>query len=300
MDRKELIDSLIAIKTNYDQNTYTADETLRLMEELYPHPKSKATKMSLFKKELMILTKIPGYDNGYQYNMASRKNGDFPELLPKELNKLVLTKRQYKVIEKAHIKSLKAKMDNMIEIPDAKKFKKAILRGLKGDTYDELFPALLLASGRRTAELFLFRTTFKRGSNTHSAIFTGQVKGEKDNYEIPLLVSYRVFKTAFRKFRKLIGDNITNNTQLIQELYHKQNERIFRNLTKKYFKLTPHTFRAVYVAYAYHQARIVDNSTTKSLNGYAFDILGHSNLNNNQTYATIRLLENGVDINGTG
>lgn len=69
--------------------------------------------------------------------------------------------------------------------------------------------ALLLVSGRRTAEMYNGRSRFSRGPNPMSALFGGQLKKQRPQpYVIPLLVPFELFARGVRALRALQGGEL--------------------------------------------------------------------------------------------
>lgn len=275
---------------NYDQNTFNSQPVLEYFEKKYSNIGTRMTKLSAFKKELLLKTIVPGFKSGYEYNISMRKSGENPVLLPKHLTKLVLSKSITKKINKKRNENLEKKMKELVNINQSKKFRKIILKGLKSDNTKELFPALLLASGRRTNELYRLETDFQRVvGERNMALFTGQSKNSDIGpYEIPLLVRYSTFKKAWNKWRELIKNDISNDAKEIHKNTHKRHEQIFieinRNYFNHYYNFTPHLMRNLYIAYSYK-----DDNQGMPITGFAKTFLGHGDLYSQMHYTNIIL-----------
>jgi hypothetical protein len=86
MDIKDII-------TNFNGNPESIDveSILVFFNEKYPNINTRAKVLSQTKRRLMERTPIPGYTNGYEYNVLCKKSGKPVELLGK-LNMLVLNR----------------------------------------------------------------------------------------------------------------------------------------------------------------------------------------------------------------
>ena len=102
--------------------------------------------------------------------------------------------------------------------------------------------ALLLVSGRRTAEIVNGKSVFSK-LGSHSAMFKGQLKTKrKVSYEIPLLVPYDVFENGLNALR-----NNTKNSKNVQGGLSVYSKRHF-----PFSKLNRvHDLRAIYAHIVY-------------------------------------------------
>lgn len=141
--------------------------------------------------------------------------------------------------------------------------------------------ALLVVSGRRTAEILNCKSIFEPGRTTHSTIFTGQLKTQlAQTYEIPLLCTYADFRDAYAyvKHRAPLLESSAVNTKYASNLGY-WSGRLFGK------GVTPHDLRRlyasyVYVAYGYSEDRVSTNAVIKWL-------LGHSGLGTSLNYTGI-------------
>ena len=141
--------------------------------------------------------------------------------------------------------------------------------------------AMLVVSGRRTAEILNCKSRFEPGRTTHSTIFTGQLKTQlAQTYEIPLLCSYADFRDAYAymRHRAPIVESSAVNTKYASNLGY-WSLRLFGK------GVTPHDLRRlyaayVYVAYDYREDRVSMNAVIKWL-------LGHSGLGTSLNYTGI-------------
>lgn len=141
--------------------------------------------------------------------------------------------------------------------------------------------ALLVVSGRRTAEILNGKSTFEPGNTPHSTIFTGQLKTHvTSSYEIPLLCSYVDFRDAYAYLNHLspVTESCNVNSKFASNLGY-WSLRIFGK------SITPHDLRRlyatyVYEAYGYREDRVSTNAVIKWL-------LGHTGLGTSLNYTGI-------------
>ena len=116
---------------------------------------------------------------------------------------------------------------------------KKILSGINSNNYDELYPALLLASGRKPGDLW--KREIKRGNKPNSIKIKSKLTKRANDctieYSVPLLTSFRVFSKGIKKLRELQPTmNVKKNANallLISQLYD--------------IKLTASDIRIIYV-----------------------------------------------------
>lgn len=166
-----------------------------------------------------------------------------------------------------------------------------ILRGCgEQTTLGALGFALLLVSGRRTAEVFNMQSTFARGPTRYSAVFTGQlkVKGRAvPGYAIPLLCPFSTFAAGMRVLRDRQAPNPPRDSAHVNTRYGALLSRAVQN---KYFvpEGTVHSLRrfyaqAVWIAFGYEETPVTFNAMTKSF-------LGHAELAQSLAYNDLRLI----------
>ena len=272
------------IVDEYDPETFEAAPVLKEMEEKYPTISTRSVRLSQLRSRLMLKTPVDGYDNMKEYYVEMRRLKKDAVLHP-ELAKLKLTNGEYGEIQKKKKQSVKNKNLKSLIIHNSEEFKAEILEGLESNTYNKLFPALLLATGRRSIEVL---KTAKFSRKKEKNVFKGQAKDKsKKQYSIPLLAPIKQIQKAVRKLRKLLPeikeDNLDN--EQVQELVHGRNKLLFKKLSEKYnVKLTPHAMRGLYVAYAY---KIYEGDA--SFLGFTSQVLGHEDLDASVHYVNIRL-----------
>lgn len=147
--------------------------------------------------------------------------------------------------------------------------------------------ALLLVSGRRTAEVFNGRSSFEPGPTAMSAIFTGQLKKRSSTtYTIPLLCTFSLFDRGMRALLEKQGDEELTNEEVHVKYASNLNKAIKSQLAPQ---ATVHDCRRFYIqalwlGYGYAE-------TTATFNRVAMQFLGHDTLSESLKYNNVRLLE---------
>jgi hypothetical protein len=166
--------------------------------------------------------------------------------------------------------------------------------------------ALLLTTGRRTAELLNGRSQFLPGPNPMSAVFHGQLKTEHPSpYTIPILVKFELLRKGLDALRARQGNwdaatqqfkpcapgkrdvlAITNRQVNTRYASH-----LNRDLRRLYFlpNANNHDCRrfyavAVWVGFDYQ-------ATPVTFNRVAMRFLGHSELHTSLSYNSVRLID---------
>lgn len=270
---------------DYNPETFQAEPILKKLEELYPNINSRSVKMSQLRSKLLLKTPLNGYDNMKDYWVEMRKKKQPADLLHPEIAKLKLTNQEYIEIVQKKKQAVKDKNDNTTVIKNSENLRKEILSGLNSLTYNKLFPALLLATGRRTIEILKTGKFRKLGDRV---LFKGQAKTRKEkSFDIPLLAPMKDVQRGVKNLRRLFPeikeDNLSN--QQVQELVKNRNEELFKTISEKYgVKLTPHRLRGLYVAFAYKEY-----SGDASYIGFASRVLGHDDLETTLHYVDVKL-----------
>jgi len=201
--------------------------------------------------------------------------------IPYELDKLMLTpeqKTRYIEISQDTEKCMIGKSTRFVW----KHVRDTFLPGLKGTTFDEVVPALLLATGRRSAEILKTATFEKRGDKR--ALFTGQCKkaeGESKPYEIDLLAPADDVITALAVVRRLCpAADMT-----VEMAKVKWGVKVQRAVKKK-MKINPHKLRAINATACFH----LYNQNGMSLIGYLQKQLGHEGVQSSARYQNVELI----------
>lgn len=141
--------------------------------------------------------------------------------------------------------------------------------------------AMLVLSGRRTAEILNGKSSFAKGRTAQSAIFTGQLKTHlSPSYEIPLLCSYADFRDAYtylKHFAPPIESSSVNSKYASNLGYWSL--RMFGK------GVTPHDLRRLYATYVYDVYGYRDDRV--STNAVIKWLLGHSGLGTSLNYTGI-------------
>lgn len=207
-----------------------------------------------------------------------------------ELSKLSLPDEIWKPVKKAQIAQRVANHNDVLRIPNATEFIKKTLEGLNSKLFHELYPALLLASGRRPTEIYMMN--IRKGRTPRTIIFKGQLKKrlERGKYEIPLLVDVEVFRKALKNFQRLFPEVKVNNMtpEEIAKAYSKRNADTLLDFSKEYgIKLKASDFRRIYVAESYRRSNNVDGN--RSFNSWIMEFLGHYSLDISLNYSNVIL-----------
>ena len=254
---KEIID-------NYNPSTFNADNIIKQLRNKYPNLGTLSKNLSIIKSKL------------------SKSLPNNPEF-----NKLKLTNDEYSLLNKKSQNSLNHKLDSLLVIKNSKVFLNEILQGLSNSNkYDELFPALLLATGRRSIEIL---KTGKFKTIKNKIYFYGQAKKRNEKskgYVIPLLYDTKTIQKSLLRLRKGIAcltDGLNNDE--IHDTFKRRNYNIFQKLSEKYqVNLTPHSFRSIYAEFCN-----IKFNKDKSNAKYRAEILGHSDNNSQLHYSSVRL-----------
>lgn len=225
---------------------------------------SKVNQISTFKKYLKDIKDIP--------ELSLLK---LPDTITKEVKDHQLLRRDLQ-----HA--------NQLIVNDSANFINKTLKGLESKLFAKLYPALLLASGRRPTELYMLK--FRKGPEDNEIVFSGQLKKrmESKKYTVPLLVKTNVFRKAIKNFQQLFPEVKINNMtpDQIAKMYSKQNADALLTVSKEAgIKLKASDFRRIYVAESY--MRLEDD--TKSFNLWIKEFLGHETLDISLNYSNVIL-----------
>ena len=268
------------VVSSFNIETFKARPILNYLNTHYKNVRTRSAKLSTLKHTLLKNIKI-GNETGKEYHDRMRKEYKNPVQIPDEIMKLKLDKQETTKIINDNMKKLEEKQEKIVIRHD---ILESILDGIQGESFDELFPALLLASGRRTVEI-LSRGSFRKSAN--NVKFSGQVKKGVDSkpYKIPISIDTNMFLKGFKKFRKIVDTKGLTNIE-IQKKYSSKIQNLFIRLSKTYgIKLNPHMLRAIYLEEQYK-----DPTNTLTKNGLALKILGHDSLSTSLHYVNICII----------
>ena len=225
---------------------------------------SKVNQISTFKKHLKDIKDIP--------ELSLLK---LPDTIAKEVKDHQLLRRDLQ-----HA--------NQLIVKDSLNFIKEILDGLNSKLFNKLYPALLLASGRRPTELYMLK--FRKGKKDNEIVFSGQLKkrAESKKYTVPLLTDTKTFRKAVKRFQQLFPEVKENNMtpDEIAKKYSKRNADTLLDFSEEVgIKLKASDFRRIYVAESYR--RLDDD--TKSFNLWIKEFLGHETLDISLNYSNVIL-----------
>ena len=201
-----------------------------------------------------------------------KEKGEEP---PPDVAKIKFPKGVYEQVNR-ECKS-KAVLKQRIEIKDGDRLQRELFMGLSGHTISTLYPALLLATGRRTIELVHGSLARVKGNN-YAALFSGQAKTNNKmvEYEIPLLASFSIVQSALLRLQLLLGGKQTPSGVLGKFIHLASGIRI-----------PPHGLRKIYVAIAFQLTKKCHSNT---LPQFAAKVLGHSGMGSTPFYLTYDVL----------
>lgn len=267
---------------NFDVKTFKASPVLEKINEKYTNLRTKSSVLSTLKHSLLKKITIDGI-NGKVYHDTLKKRGLDPVLVPEEIMKLKLSKTDTMSIIRDNKKVLENRQE-LVEFP--RTVMEDILLGLDGNSFNELLPALLVATGRRTIEIL---KTGSLKTQKGSVFFEGQVKtgfNPQKPYKIPLLADTKNIKSALRRLRKLVNTEKMDNKQ-VQKKFSSSIQNVFKKLSKIYgIQLNPHKLRAVYL----EECFLNKNDKQLSKNKLGMEILGHSQLETSLHYVSIKIV----------
>lgn len=150
--------------------------------------------------------------------------------------------------------------------------------------------ALLITTGRRTAEIFNGRSKFQASTHSNHAIFHGQLKKDHaEPYKIPLLCSLALVNKGLRVLREKQGkvlQNITND-----EVHSRYSSNLNKRMKERYFlpSASPHDCRRFYIQAVFEGYGYEGNVT---FNSVAMHFLGHENLDESLNYNNMFFVNN--------
>lgn len=207
-----------------------------------------------------------------------------------ELSILKMPESIWKPVKSAQVAKKIENHRNILRIENSEEFIKKTIEGLHSKLFVKLYPALLLACGRRPTELYMMK--FRKGSKENTIIFTGQLKkrSEKSKYEIPLLTDVTTFRKAVKNFQLLFPE-VKENKMIpdqIAKSYSKQNANALLAFSKENnIKLKSSDFRRIYVAKSYKDS--VAAGSDQTFNVWIMDFLGHNSLDISLNYSNVVL-----------
>lgn len=227
------------------------------------------------------------------------------KLLPSNMDSFCLTRFETLQLKKRQEEALICKNEAVITVPNAAAVLKRVEEILESaETVGStavLAVCLLIASGRRTAEIVNGRSRFEAVDGApRAARFEGQAKKRGDGacvYTIPLLVPYRTFARALEVLRTLQGCAVFSNRDASREYSMPLKRELLRceqgRGALRLPRLKPHDLRSLYMAYVYELFQC-EHSFPRT----CMRCLGHLSMTESLSYANIRL--HGVDENTFG
>lgn len=172
-----------------------------------------------------------------------------------------------------------------------------VIRSPEARCVPELAFALLLVSGRRSAELLNGKSSFTTiEGEAHACIFLGQLKLKTNAqvpYKIPLLIECHAFQIGYENLRSKIGNSLPSTNKDVSAMFASiLNDWLQEGIKRFSFfpkpnqktNVTPHTFRAIYAALSYH---LFDSDVTFC--AWAQQALGHQSLEESLSYSSVKL-----------
>jgi hypothetical protein len=135
--------------------------------------------------------------------IASFHQGEGKEV-PTSVTKMTFPKAMYTDVITATKGRLMERAKQKIVIENGDELVNTVLQGLFAHSVEELYPALLLCTGRRSCELVTCKLRKSKGQRLR-AWFTGQAKtNSSKNYEIPLLADVYIVQAALSRLQALL------------------------------------------------------------------------------------------------
>lgn len=156
---------------------------------------------------------------------------------------------------------------------------KSLLKLIKSNDLSGLYTALLLVSGRRPRELYLMARNGITKTGNRSLLFKEQLKKRIDTepYNIPLLVSFGVFKKALDHFILLNQNRIIGTSDEIYERFKKNNANYIKKINEKLgIDIKASDLRRLYAKLSYDIAK--KKGYTGTFNAYTMEVLGHDSI----------------------
>ncbi len=237
---------------------------LKLTKDTYPRLNTQASSLGKLKKKII----------DEHYPDTDRDD------LPQRIKKMQLTSKEYKKVSSDNNAKFQTRSKNCIEIYSWKKWTEDALEGLNSSDCNKIYPALLLATGRRSTEI-LTTGKFEPTERKTEATFTGQLKSSSPSqtYNIPLLAPLKLVNKALTHFRSKCNklDRYTMNKWV-------------RAATGR-SDFTSHTLRSVYASIA---AKLYKPKRQQSAS-YIGSILGHADSETSPRYMCIILHDGSPD-----
>lgn len=192
---------------------------------------SKVSQISTFKKVLMKIKDTPRL-----------KELKMPLVMMNQVNQV---REEHRNIRNAKTITLKSR--------DVKK----ILTGLKSKEFNKLYPALLLASGRKPTDLYtmVVQQGDERNSIHVKSLIKRRSNGCEIEYSVPLLSTFVAFTKAIKNFRALFPELSEMNAGQIARKFSKMNANAMLELSGDLKqKLTSADMRIIYVNRLYERS----------------------------------------------
>ena len=216
------------------------------------------------------------------------------KLLPSNMDSFCLSRFETLQLKKQQEEALISKNEAVITVPNAATVLKRVEEILESaETVGStavLAVCLLIASGRRTAEILNGRSRFEAVDGApRAARFEGQAKkrGDACVYTIPLLVPYRTFIRALDALRTLQGGAVFSNRDASREYSQPLRRELLRcekgrgALRLPHLKV--HDLRSLYMSLVW-QCYSCDQTFART----AMHCLGHVSLAESLSYSNVR------------
>ena len=259
------------ILQNYNgvPNTLNIPLIIELFSAKYASVNTRDSKISAFKKQLLLKTTVPNYQNGHIYNITMKKQGLQPILI-KPLDTLQISKEDRDIVFKQQAESHEQSIQYEKCIP--KECVDKLIKLIGSKNLYEIYISLLIITGRRSSEI---NASGKLRKSKGRLLFTGKLKNElekSNEYEIQSLIPIEKTISAFNRFKKLLGD---------------QDPVLFSGRALKYLKnqlkidIKLHDLRGIYISYFYQYL----NKGGLSKNYLVKTLLLHSDLKQISNYS---------------
>jgi len=252
--KSDFITNGFSIYEKYMDSESLVDELVKYVARYYPNPGTRNSSFVRLKKAI-----ADKYDD--------------PTVL-----EFKLPLDMYDEVFKLNRVALSKKGSNCVVINNTDSVFANVIAGIKSDKIEELFPALILATGRRLTEITK-HGSFEETDDPYTAIFTGQLKTDVTTpYEIPTMVPVNVVNKGLMNLRAILTDEPRLGTSYNSGRYVSDAFGL---------DLTSHDCRAIYATAMYQQRPPAFAKYNEAQ--YISKILGHQDTTSVPHYTCFKL-----------
>ena len=250
----DFLENGFSVYKKYKDSDKLKDALIKYTSGYYPEPRSRNRQFITLKK-------------------AVAKEFKDPTVLD-----MMLPRHMYDQVFKIDKAALAEKGKNCVTIDNADSLFSRILNGIKSDKIEDLYPAILLATGRRLSEITKYGS-FHKTDDHYVAVFEGQLKTDDNTpYAIPTMLPVTIVNTGLAKLRDILADD----PKLATSFY-------VGRIIKAAFGIdvTAHSLRAMYAVAMY---KMRDGQFKKfNESQYVSMILGHKDTDSVAHYTCYKL-----------